>query len=147
MGLWHLPYNLHILFLFYHNKDIGLYNVLNYLNGIFVWTIIGLNYLIWSSLCLLSSLPMVLVFYIPVKFFFPFYSICFPDCNESSMHILLIYLWIISMNISVLISSPRSTDRKKNPLSSLPRREPIKEAHFPLSAALRTLALCCAPKV
>ena len=35
-----------------------------------------------------------------------------------------------------------STDRKKNPLSSFPRREPVEGAHFPLSAVLRTLALC-----
>ena len=103
--------------------------------------------LIWSSLCFLSPLPMVLVSCASAKSSFPSCSWYFLDCNESSIHISLIYLQMISTNISVLISSPWSTDRKKNPLSSFLRREPIKGACFPLSAALRTLALCfSAPK-
>ena len=108
----------------------------------------GLKGCIQLSLCPLSPLPMVLVSHTPVKSSFPSHSWCFLDCNESSICILLIYLQMISTNVSVLISSPWSTDRKKNPLSSFPRREPIKGARFPLSAALRTLALCFSePKV
>ena len=102
----------------------------------------GLKGFIWLSLCPLSPLTMVLVSCAPAKSSFPYHSLCFLDCEESSICISPIYLWIISMNISVLISPPWSADRKKNPLSSFPRREPIEGVCFPLSAALRTLALC-----
>ena len=109
----------------------------------------GLKGLIWLSLCLLSPLPIVLVSHAPAKFFFPSHSLCFLlDCDESSICILLIYLQMISMNISVLIFPSWSTDRKKNPFLSLPRREPVEGVCFPLSAVLRTLALhFSAPKV
>ena len=107
----------------------------------------GLRGLIWLSLCPLSPLPMVLVSRTPAKSSFPSRSWHFLDCNEFSIHILLIYLWMICMNVSVLISPPWSTDRKKNPLLSFPRKELVKGACFPLSAVLRTLALCfSAPK-
>ena len=73
----------------------------------------GLRGLIWLSLCLLSLLPMVLVSRTPAKSSFPSRSCCFLDCDESSICISLIYLWMISTNVSVLISPPWSTDRKK----------------------------------
>ena len=108
----------------------------------------GLRGLIWLSLCPLSPLPMVLVSCTPAKSSFPSRSWHFLDCNEFSIHISLIYLWMISTDVSVLLFPPWSTDRKKNPLLSFPRRELVKGACFPLSAALRTLALhFSAPKV
>ena len=90
----------------------------------------------------LNPLPMVLASHASTKSSFPYHSlVCTPDCVKSSICILLISLWMIFMNVSVLISLSWSTDRKKNPLLSLPKREPIKKAHFSLSAVLRTLAL------
>ena len=74
---------------------------------------------------------MVLVSHAPAKSSFPSCSWCFLDWDESSICISLIYLRMISTNISVLISPPWSTDRKKNPLLSFPRRELVKGACFP----------------
>ena len=64
----------------------------------------GLKDLIWSSLCLLSMLPMVPSSQTPARSIFPSCSSCFPKCDSSSIHIFLVSLQMISMNITVLIS-------------------------------------------
>ena len=66
--------------------------------------LLGLKGLIWSSLCLLSMLPMVPSSQTTARSIFPYCSSCFPGCNSSSIHILLISLQMIYMNITVLIS-------------------------------------------
>ena len=52
----------------------------------------GLKGLIWSSLCLLSMLPLVPSSKTPARSIFPSCSSCFPGCNSSSIHILLVSL-------------------------------------------------------
>ena len=64
----------------------------------------GLKGLIWSSLCLLSILPMVPSSQTPARSIFPSCSSHFPGCDSSSIHILLISLQMIFMNVTVLIS-------------------------------------------
>jgi hypothetical protein len=64
----------------------------------------GLKGLIWSSLCLLSMLPMVPSSQTPARSIFPSRSSRFPKCDSSSIHILLVSLQMISMNVTVLIS-------------------------------------------
>ena len=64
----------------------------------------GLKSLIWSSLCLLSMLPMVPSSWTTARSIFPYHPSRFPRCDSSSIHILLISLQMISMNVTVLIS-------------------------------------------
>ncbi|KIM52223.1 hypothetical protein SCLCIDRAFT_32835 [Scleroderma citrinum Foug A] len=66
--------------------------------------VLGLKSLIWSSLCLLSMLPMVPSSQTPARSIFPYHSSRFPGCDSSSIHILLVSLQMISMNVTVLIS-------------------------------------------
>ena len=102
----------------------------------------GFKGLIWSSLCLLSMLPMVLSSQTPARSIFPSRSSHFPECNSSRIHILLVSLQMISMNITVLISPLSSTRREWNFLSSISKREPGKGACFSLHfTVLRTPAL------
>ena len=46
----------------------------------------GLKGLIWSSLCLLSMLPIVPSSQTPARSIFPSRSSCFPKCDSSSIH-------------------------------------------------------------
>ena len=64
----------------------------------------GLKGLIWSSMYLLSMLPMVPTSKTPARSIFPCHSSRFPGCNSSSMLVSLPSFLTTSVNVTVLIS-------------------------------------------